>query len=181
MVLVTVGGQLALGATLAATGAVAGVGMAAYGQYQQARTAQAAAKAQAAWNLYNAKVAKRQAEVERTATAFDVQQQRKRARAMLSTLRARRGAAGVEMEGSPLLVAEDTAAEWAKEIANIQLTGTRRAMAFETRSILDVSKASAAEARAAGFGRAAVTGAGTTILQGAATTGFRFGQMRGDF
>ena len=105
----------------------------------------------------------------------------KRAREMLSTLRARRGAAGVEMEGSPLLVAEDTAAEQAKEIANIQLTGTRRAMAFEAQSILDVSKASAAKARAAGFGRAAVTGAGTTILQGAATTAFRRGQMRGDF
>ena len=181
MVLVTVGGTMALGATLAANAAVAGIGIAAYGQYQQGKTAQAQAKSQAAWNLYNAKVAKRQAEAERTATSFDVQQQKKRARAMLATLRARTGAAGVEMEGSPLLVAEDTAAEQAKEIANLQLAGTRRAMAFESQSILDISKASAAKARAAGFGRAAVIGAGTTILQGAATTAFRAGQIRGDF
>lgn len=158
--------------------AVAGVGVAAYGQYQQGKTAQTQAKAQSAWNLYNSKVAKRQAEAERAATAFEVGQQRKRAKTILSRQRAMIGAAGVEMEGSPLLVAEDTAAELAKEEVNIQLRGARRAMGFETQSILDISKASAAKARAAGFGKAAVIGAGASILQGTATAAFRANQMR---
>jgi len=149
-----------------------GVGVSAYGQYQQGKQAERQAKAQAAWNLYNAKVAKRQAEAERVATAFEVGQQKKRAKTLLARQRALIGASGVEMEGSPLLVAEDTAAELAKEEVNIQLRGTRRAMGFESQSILDISKASAAKARAAGFGRAAVTGAGATLLQGSATAAY---------
>ncbi len=161
--------------------AVVGTATVAYGQYQQGKTAQAQAKAQSAWNLYNAKVAQRQAEVERAATAEDVRQQKKRAKTLLARQRAIIGATGVEMEGSPLLVAEDTAAELAKEEVNIQLKGARRAMGFESQSILDVSKASAAKARAAGFGKAAVTGAGASILQGTSTALFRRGQMRGDF
>ncbi len=161
--------------------AIVGTGVAAYGQYQQGKTAQQQAKSQAAWNAYNAKVAQREAEVERAATRFDVQQQKKRAKALLSRQRAIIGASGVEMVGSPLLVAEDTAAELAKDEINLRLKGQRRAMGFEAQSILDISKAGAAKQRAAGFGRAAVTGAGASILQGTATTAFRRRQMRGDF
>ncbi|KKL10774.1 hypothetical protein LCGC14_2552440 [marine sediment metagenome] len=157
--------------------ATAGVGVAAYGQYQQGKTAQAQAKAQSAWNLYNAKVAQREAEAEQKAADFASKQQKRRAKTLLARQRALIGATGVEMEGSPLLVAEDTAAELAKEAVNIRLTGQRRVSAFKSQSILDVSKASAARARAAGFGRAAVIGAGSTILQGAAQAGFMAQQM----
>lgn len=169
------------GAQLITGAALVGTGLQAYGQYQQGKQAQSTAKAQAAWNLYNSKVAQRQAEVERQATAEDVRQQKKRAGSIQARLRAIRGASGLEMEGSPLLVAEDTAAELAKEEVNIQLRGTRRAAGFEAQSILDISKASAAKSRAAGFGRAAVIGAGGSILQGASTALFRRGQIRGDF
>ena len=148
--------------------AVAGTGVAAYGQYQQGKTAQSQAKAQSAWNMYNAKVAQREAESERQAAAFESKQQKRRAGALLARQRALIGASGVEMEGSPLLVAEDTAAELAKEEVNLRLTGQRRVAAFKSQSILDISKASAAKAQAAGFGRAAVIGAGSTILQGGA-------------
>lgn len=151
---------------------VAGIGVQAYGQYQQGKQAQAQAKAQSAWNLYNSKVAQRQAEAEKTAAAFDVSQHKRKAKALLARQRSLIGAIGVEMEGSPLLVAEDTAAELAKEETNIRLTGQRRVEAFKSRSILDVSMASAAKSRAAGFGRAAVIGAGSTILQGAAQAAF---------
>lgn len=158
-----------------------GVGTAAYGQYQQGKTAQDTAKAQAAWNIYNAKVAKREADIERQATTEDVRQQKKRGAILLARQRALVGMSGLQMEGSPLLVAEDTAAELAKEEANIQLRGARRAMGFETQSILDVSKAGTAKARAAGFGRGAVTGAGASILAGGANLLFQRGRMRGDF
>lgn len=156
---------------------IAGVSVQAYGQYQAGKQAQAQAKAQSAWNLYNAKVAQRQAEAERQAAAFESTQQKRRAKTLLAKQRALIGAAGVEMEGSPLLVAEDTAAELAKEAVNIRLIGQRRVAAFKSRSILDISKASAAKTAAAGFGRAAVIGAGASILQGAAQVGFMKQQM----
>lgn len=153
-----------------------GTGVAAYGQYQSGKQAQAQAKAQSAWNLYNSKLSKRQAEAEEKAAAFESKQQKKRSKALLARQRSLIGASGVEFEGSPLLVAEDTATELAQEETNIRLRGQRRVSAFKSQSILDVSKASAAKARAAGFGRAAVTGAGATLLQGTAQTGFQASQ-----
>ncbi len=157
---------------------IAGVGVQAYGQYQAGKQAQDQAKAQAAWNLYNAKVAKRAAEAERVASTFEVAQQKRRAKTLLARQRALIGATGVTMEGSPLLVAEDTAAELAKEEVNLRLTGQRRVMALESQSILDISRASSARARAVGFGRAAIIGTGGSILQGVAQAGFMSQQMR---
>ncbi len=167
------GSKALLGLSAASTATTA------YGQFQQGKQAQATAKTQAAWNLYNSKVAKRQAEVERQATAADVRQQRKGAKTLLARQRAIIGASGLVMEGSPLLFAEDTAAELAKETVNVQLRGNRRAVALQSQSILDISKAGAAKTRAAGFGRAAAIGAGSSILRGAATTTFRRAQLRG--
>jgi len=157
--------------------AIVGTGVQAYGQYQQSKQAQAQAKAQAAWNLYNSKVAKRQAEAEQRAAAFESKQHKRKAEALLAKQRALVGASGVEMEGSPLLVAEDTAAQLAKEAVNIRLTGQRRVQAYRSQSILDISRASAATSRAAGYGRAAVIGAGSTLLQGGAQAGYLGYQM----
>lgn len=158
---------------------IAGVGVQAYGQYQAGKNAQSQAKAQSKWNLYNSKVAQREAEVERRANIFAAKQQKRKSKAFLAKQRALIGATGVEIAGSPLLVAEDTAAELAKEETNLRLTGQRRVSAFKSRSILDISRASAARSRAAGFGRAAVIGAGGTILQGAATVAFMGSQFGG--
>jgi purine-nucleoside phosphorylase len=149
----------------------------AYGQYQQGKQAQAQAKAQAAWNLYNSKVAKRQAEAEQRAATFESKQAKRKAETILARQRALIGASGVEMEGSPLLVAEDTAAELATELTNIRLTGERRVQTFRSQSILDVSKASAAKTKAAGYGRAAVISAGSSLLQGGAQAGYMGYQM----
>ena len=165
--------------------AIVGTGVQAYGQYQQGKQAQAAskqaqaqAKAQAAWNLYNSKVAKRQAEAESRAAAFESKQAKRKAEALQAKFRARRGASGVGMEGSPLLAEEDLAAQLAIEQTNIRLTGQRRVAAYKSQSILDVSKASAATSRASGYGQAASTqgraayiGAGGTLLQGGAQAG----------
>ncbi len=158
--------------------AAAGAATQAYGQYQQNKQAQAQAKAQAAWNLYNANVARREAEAERVATDFEVKQQRTAAERIKSRRRAAIGKSRLQPEGSPLLVAEDEAAELAKEETNIRLRGQRRVSAFESRSILDVSKASAAKSRATGFGRAAIIGAGGSIFGGAADIAFKRQQLR---
>lgn len=146
--------------------ALIGAGVAAYGQYQQGKNAQTQAKAQAAIDLFNSKVALREKEAQDRANLFESQQFAKRAKALRKKQRAIIGASGVEAEGSPLLVQEDTAAELALEAANIRQTGTARSRALESRSILDISAASAARARARGFGRAAVIGAAGTAASG---------------
>ena len=152
--------------------AVAGTSVAAYGQYQQGKNAQAQAKAQSAINLYNSKVAKREAEAEAAAAKFESAQFAKKAKSLRKKQAAIIGASGVEAEGSPLLVQEDTAAELALEASNIRQGGQARVRARKQQSILDISAASVAKARAAGFGKAAVTGAGATLLQGGSQAAF---------
>lgn len=158
--------------------AAAGTGMAAYGMYQQGKQAEQQAKAEAAWHSYNALIAKRGAEAERQAAAFEAGQQRKKAKQLLARQRALIGAAGVTVEGSPLLVMEDTAAELALENINIRMRGARRVSAYESQSILDISKASAAKSAAGGYRRAGAWGAGASLLSGAAYTGYMGYQMR---
>lgn len=158
--------------------AIAGTAVAAYGQYQSGKQAQSQAKTQSAWNMYNAKVAQREKEAQDAANLFASKQQKKKSEALLARQRSLIGASGFEMEGSPLLVAEDTAAELAKEAENLRLTGQRKSQAYESQSILDISKASAAKSAAAGYGRSAIIGAGGSILQGAASAGYKSYMMK---
>lgn len=155
----------------------AGTGVAAYGQYQAGKAAEQQARQQAAWHAYNAKVAEREAEAERQAVTFETKQQRRKGKQFMATLRARRGKTGVEMEGSPLLVAEDTAAQIALENAMIRMTGARRVARWKSQSILDVSKARAARAAAPGYRRAGMLKAGASLLSGAADVGYKGYEM----
>jgi len=152
--------------------AITGTAISAYGMYQQGRMAEQQAKQEAAWHQYNALIAKREAEAERQAVAFEAQQQKRKAKQLFARQRALIGAAGVTVEGSPLLVMEDTAAQLALENINIRMRGARRVSAYESRSILDISKASAARSVAGGYRRAGAWGAGASILTGAAQTGY---------
>ncbi len=156
---------------------IAGTAVSAYSTYQQKKSAQQQAKAQAAWNSYNAKVAQREAEAEKAAAAFEANQQKRSAKQLLARQRSLIGASGVEIEGSPLLVVEDTAAQLAKEQTNIRLRGERRVQGYKSRSILDISKASASKSAAAGYGRGAWLGAGATLLQGGAQAAYMGNQM----
>lgn len=160
--------------------AAAGVATQAYAQYQEGKSAAQQARAQAAWHDYNAKITKRDAEAERQATAFDVQQQKRIAEQVAARRRVIIGGAGVTPEGSPLLVAEDEAAQYALEEANIRMTGARRAEAYRTQSILDISKAGAARTAAAGYKKAGIYRAGASILGGAADVGY-MGYKMGPF
>jgi len=159
-------------AAVAVTAIVVGGGIQAYGQYQQNKSAQAQAKAQSAWNLYNAKVALREKEAEDAATKFAVKQQERRTKRLIGKARTARGASGVDIEGSPLLATEDLASQLALETTGIRVSGERRSERFVSQSILDTSKASAAKARAAGFGQAALTQPGATLLQAGGQAAF---------
>ena len=169
---------MTMAATAIAIVAVVGAGISAYGQYQQGKSAQAQAKAQSKWNLYNAKVAQREKAAQEKANRFASAQQKKKSKAHMSRLKSLIGAAGVETEGSPLLAMEDTAAELAKEEQNLRISGQRKTARLESQSILDVSKASAAKSAAAGYGRQAVVGAVGTSLSGAASAGYQYKQMK---
>ncbi len=155
-----------------------GTGVAAYGTYQAQKSAQQQAKAQAAWNAYNAKVAQREADAEKAAAAFESKQAGRKARQLLARQKSLIGKSGVQLPGSPLLVAEDTAAQLAKEQTNIRLRGERRVRGFKSQSILDISKASASKSAAAGFGRAAIIGAGSSLLQGGSQAAFMHSQTK---
>jgi len=161
--------------TWGAVGSIAmavGSGVVAYSQYQQGKTAAAQARQEAAWHDYNAKVAKREAEAERKAAEFESTQHERKAKQLLARQRALIGASGVTMEGSPLLLAEDTAAQLALENINIRMTGARRVGAWKSKSILDISKARFARESAPGLRRAGYLSAGSSLLQGAGTVAY---------
>ena len=145
---------------------ITGPAVSAYGIYQSGKQAQSQAKAQSAWNMYNAKVAQREKESQDAANLFTSRQQKKKSDAALARLRL--GGRGVTEEGSPLLFEEDQAAEYALEAQNLRLTGQRKSQAYASQSILDISKASAAKSAASGYGQAAAIGAGSALLQGGA-------------
>ena len=152
--------------------AATGTGLAAYGQYQQGQAQERQAKAQSAWAAYNAKVARREADAERKAAAFEASQQERRGKMLLSRQRALVGAKGLDFTGSPLLVAEDTAAQLAIENANIRATGQRRVMAYKSQSILDKFQSGMYRSAARDYARAGTIGAGASLLQGAGQIGY---------
>lgn len=145
-----------------------------YTAYEEGQTAAAQARATAAWRDYNAKVSQREAEAERQATIYEAKQHARESKQLLARGRAIRGKAGVTVEGSPLLAAEDTAGQLAMERSMIRLTGARRVSRLKSRSILDVSKARAARISARGYKEAGYLGAGTSLLRGA-TKGYEMG------
>jgi len=161
------------GAEIAIVGLMAaGTGLTAYSTYQQGKSAEQQAKAEAAWNSYNAKVAQRNAEAEKASAKFEAMQQERRAKALLSKQRTLIAKSGIEFEGSPLLVAEDTAAQLALENTNIRMQGLRRTEAYKNQSILDIYSANAAKSRASSYGSAAGIGAGASLLTGLGQTAY---------
>ena len=151
----------------------------AYGQYAAGKSAERQADAEAAWQQYNSQMAQRQADAEAQASAFEAQQQRKQAKALLSRQRSLIGTSGVTMEGSPLLVAEDTASELALENANIRMQGANRVAQYESQSILESSKAQASRSAASGYAKAGMMNAGTALISGIGDVAYKRYKMKG--
>lgn len=139
--------------------AVAAASTVAYSQYQQGQQ-------QKAWHQYNAKVADREAKAEREASRFEAKQQKRQARMLLSKQRAMVGASGVEAEGSPLLVMEDTAAQLAIEGAQIRTQGARKVGRYRTQAILDRMQGRSAA-------KAGRLRAGASLLSGASEASYK--------
>jgi hypothetical protein len=128
-------------------------------------------KATAAWNNYNAKVAERNAEMAKLEAETEAGRKRAETQRLLSRQRAVYGKAGVEFEGSPLLVMEDTAAEGEMDALLIEYRGATQMQA--RRSQADLDRMRARSARRMGW-----YGVGTSILGGASSAGSYYGFMR---
>ena len=88
----------------------------AYMQYQQGQ-------AQEDMGDYNADVARNDALAVKYQSEVDARNERKRIRRLMSTQRMLFGKAGVTLEGTPLLVMEETAREGEKEAQMIEYAG----------------------------------------------------------
>lgn len=146
-------------ALIAASAVLSGVGAAASGM-------QAAAAAD-----YNAQVAERDAQMATQAAAFEEDLHRERLRKTLSAQRVATGASGGAMEGSPLIVMQQTAEDAEIDALAIRYGGSVEAARAQSRAA-----ASRMEARAARTG--AVIGAGASLLSGGAKIADRRDALR---
>lgn len=132
-----------------------------------AGTAIAASQQQAKAHDYNRKVAQQQAEQARANAALQEESQREHARRVLAANQAAVGAAGVTMEGSPLLVQMDVAQQAEYEAQRIRYRGAVGATGLESEAELQQFYAGAA--RSAGYMQA-----GTSLLAGTVSAGSRY-------
>jgi hypothetical protein len=139
-------GWAAAGYAVAAIGA----GFSAYGQVQQGHN-------QAAWASYNAKMAERDARTAEQNAKYAAAQKRRETKRLLGRQRALYGKAGVTMEGSPLIVAQETAAEGEMDALMIERGYSIEAQRY--RAEKELYKVQGVAAKRTGY-----WGAGTTLL-----------------
>jgi hypothetical protein len=150
-------GWAAAGYVVAAIGTAAS----AYGQVQQGQN-------QSAWASYNAKMAERDARTAEQNAKYAAAQKRKETKRMLGRQRALYGKAGVTMEGSPLIVQQETAAEGEMDALMIERGYSIEAQRL--RAEKELYKVQGAAARKAGY-----WGAGTTLLTSAGKAARQYG------
>ena len=129
----------------------------AYMQYEQGQEQKKAYEA-------NAEIAKADAAATEQKTQYDETAHRENVKRILSRQRALYGSSGVEMQGSPLLVMQDTAAQGEMDALAIRYGGDVEAA--RKRSEANVMKMQGKSAE-----RLGMIGAGTTLLSGAGQIG----------
>lgn len=111
---------------------------------------------------YNAAVARQSAVATEEKTAFEVEAHREKVRKLLSSQRAAFAVAGVDMEGSPLLVLEDTAAQGELDAKAIQYSGDVEAS--QKRSQAELYELQGKNAKTSSYWKA-----GSSLLSGGGT------------
>lgn len=153
--------------TWAAIGAVTGglgVAMSAASSIQQG-------KQQKAMSEYNAAVARQEAEAIKEATAYEELRQKEQAKKLRGRQLALYGKSGVLMEGTPLEVMEETAAQAELDTLAIRRAGATSASRQESQAQLDIIRGRSAE-------RAGYYGAGTSLLTGAGQIASAYGRPK---
>ena len=134
--------------------AIAGAGVSAYGAIKQGQAAQAAAD-------YNAKVSKQNADIALQQADVQAEQQRRQAKLQLGQMRANYGASGLQLEGSPMEVLEDSARQAELDNLTIKYNGKLKAMGFNNDATLSQFEGENAKSNS-------YFQAGGTLLSGAA-------------
>ena len=119
---------------LSAIVGMAGTVMSAAGAMQQANAQAAAAE-------YNAKVADNNAKAERDAAAANAEDQRRHGSAQRATSLATRGASGVQLAGTPLLIDSNLVGEIELGAGRIGQQGEAKAIRYQNQAELDRSTA----------------------------------------
>lgn len=132
--------------------AAGGVAMSAIGSIQQGKQAQAAAK-------FNADMMNRNAAIARQQAAAEEEKQRRLGYMRQGAARAAYGASGVAIEGSPLDILEQSAAQEELDALNIRYRGAIGAQSAEGQAALSGMRGEAAM-------QAGYMGAGSAILMG---------------
>lgn len=141
-----------------------GTGISVMGQIEQGRS-------QKKWGEYNAQVAERDAETARMNAEYEAGLKRKESERLLGRQRALYGKAGVTLEGSPLLLMAETAAESEMDALMIERGGKLQAQRYRSEATLSKMKGAAAQ-------RAGYYGAGSTLLTGASQTAYQYGMYK---
>jgi len=108
---------------------LAGLGVSTVGTLYQGVSAQRSGQ-------YNAAVAREEAKTEKVLTDIEIQKHRRAVSKLKGSQIARYGASGVTLEGSPLLVMADTAAEAELDEALIKYGGAATSRALESEAYL---------------------------------------------
>lgn len=137
--------------------AAGAAGVSAIGSIHQGQSQAAAAR-------FNAQVSEQNAQIVRQQAAEEESRARREGRRLLGRQRAAIGASGIQVEGSPLDVLADTAAELELDALTVRHRGLLEALGLTQQASLD--RARARSARTAGF-----IGAGASLLSGAAEFG----------
>lgn len=132
--------------------AIAGTVVSAYASQQKGEAESTTAK-------YNARLAEQEAQQRRQAAAIEAEQARERHDRTLAAARARYGASGVTMEGTPLLVMMRSEEEAILDVARIRARGAAEAQTLESQAAL--YKFAGKKAKQAGM-----LGAGASLLSG---------------
>lgn len=143
---------------IAAVASVAGGVLQGIGAAQQHRAAAQAAD-------YNARANEMAAAAERDAAAAEGEDRRRKLMGQRASAIADRGASGVALAGTPLLVDEDILGEIELDVARIGQRGAARATQLENQSTLD-------RMTARSHRRAAPLSAGASLLGGIASARF---------
>ena len=140
---------------------IAGTAMSVYSQVEQG-------KSQNEWSQYNAAVAERDAVAAQQSAEYDASQKRKETEKLLGRQRALYGKAGVTLEGSPLLLMEETASEGELDALMIEREGKLKAGNYQSEAALSRMKGSSAQ-------KAGYYGAGSSLLTGASSAMTAYG------
>lgn len=161
---------------LAIAGAVGSGVIGAISMVQQGRAAEQQARAQAAWQRYNAKVEEREAEASMASAKFEAHQLAKAGKRLKGKQRAAYASRNLQMEGSPLEVLADTATNIELDKMVTLQYGRRYATQHRTRALLSGYEAGMSEARGAAAKTAGYWGAGSSLLGGVGQGAF-YGYM----